>query len=173
MIQHLTPADYVSMPWANGRGQTVELVRQNYIDGRLFYRLSMATVSEDGPFSLFPGINRSLTVIDGPGFDLVGEQRRLRADPLVPVAFPGDWRVSAAKVRGTSQDFNVMACRAHRMKVSIQREGKIAGYLGELVFYFALAPAQVGRWSLTTHDLLYGRPRQTVDGGPVILVQIE
>jgi uncharacterized protein len=172
MMTHLTPADYVKMPWANGRGQTVELIRQNYVNGKIFFRLSMATVSENGPFSIFPGINRSLTVIDGPGFELIGE-RKLRADPLVPVEFPGDCRIVAANVTQPSEDFNVMACSMRKMKVSIQREGILSGYSGELLFYFALAAAKVGRWSLGPHDLLYGRPKQMVTGGPVILVQID
>jgi uncharacterized protein len=171
-MRHLTPADYTAMPWANGRGQTVELVRQDYVNGKIFYRLSIATVSENGPFSIFSGVNRSLTVIDGPGFDLIGE-RKLRADPLVPVEFSGDCRIVAANVVQSSQDFNVMACASHQMKVSIRREGILEDYGGELLFYFALAPAKVGKWSLGTHDLLYGRPKQMVTGGPVILVQID
>ncbi len=172
MMTHLTPADYTSMPWANGRGQTLELVRQNYVNGKIFYRLSIATVTENGPFSVFPGLNRSLTVIDGPGFNLIG-QRKLRADPLVPVDFPGECRIVAADVMQSSQDFNVMACTSRHMKVSVQRHGILQGYGGELLFYFALAPAKVGKWTLGTHDLLYGRPKQMVTGGPIILVQID
>jgi uncharacterized protein len=172
MMTHLTTADYRKMPWANGRGQTFELFRQDYEDGRILVRLSVATVSENGPFSAFPGLNRSLTVIDGPGFDLIGE-KHLRADPLVPVNFPGDSRIVAANVEKASEDFNVMACKSRRMTVSIQRHGILSGYTGELLFYFALAPAKVGRWNLQKHDLLYGRPKQMVEGGPVILVQID
>ena len=72
MIRHLTPAGYRRQPWANGRGVTVELARADGPDG-LIWRLSMATVAEDGPFSLFPGIERNLTVISGPGFHLRGD----------------------------------------------------------------------------------------------------
>ena len=172
MIRHLTPADYTAMPWANGRGTTIEMLRENYANGKIFFRLSMATVSENGPFSIFPGINRNLTVIDGPGFDLIGE-RKLRADPFVPVEFPGDCRIVAANVTQPSQDFNVMACKTRKIKVSIQRDGILSGYSGELLCYFALRPAKVGPWSLDTHDLLYGRPKQMVTGGPVIVVQID
>ena len=75
MMRHLTPSDYVAMPWANGRGQTVEMLREVGPDGGLLLRLSMASVVEDGPFSIFPGVERNLTVISGPGFDLLGETR--------------------------------------------------------------------------------------------------
>lgn len=172
MMTHLTPADYTAMPWANGRGQTIEMLRMNDALGRMQYRLSMATVSENGPFSIFEGMNRNLTVIEGPGFDLIGE-RKLRADPLIPIEFPGDIRIVAADVREPSVDFNVIAARGYRVTVSIQRGGILRGYAGELLCYFALGPAQIGRWSLGKHDLLYGRPKQAFSGGPVILVQID
>ena len=81
-MKHLTPADYRTQPWANGRGQTVELLRLER-DGVLHLRLSMATVAEDGPFSIFPGIDRNLTVISGPGFDLRGDGLALTCAPLL------------------------------------------------------------------------------------------
>jgi uncharacterized protein len=172
MMRHLTPADYRSMPWANGRGQTTELTRQNMVDGRIHYRLSVASVVENGPFSIFPGLNRNLTVIDGPGFDLVG-QHKLRADPLKPVAFPGDSHIVATNVTAPSQDFNVMASKDLKMSVSVVHDGIVNDYNGELLFYFALEPATVGTYQLAKHDLLYGRPKLTVSGGPVILVRLD
>ena len=171
MMRHLTPADYRTMPWANGRGQTVELLRKDDADGRMLWRLSMATVADNGPFSLFPGINRSLTVIDGPGFDLVGE-RHLRADPLVPVGFSGDSVIAAANVRGSSQDFNVMVRAPLRMQVSVHRDGAIAADPGALWFCFALGPARVAGQALNRHDLLCEPKDFSVSGGPVIVVQI-
>ena len=72
MIRHLGPPDFRVMPWANGRGHTTEMWREDR-DGALLWRLSRAAVAEDGPFSLFAGVDRSLTVISGPGFDLVGD----------------------------------------------------------------------------------------------------
>ena len=54
MIGHLTARDFKVMPWANGKGQTVEMWRQDR-DGALLWRLSRAAVVEDGDFSNFPG----------------------------------------------------------------------------------------------------------------------
>jgi uncharacterized protein len=109
---HLTPADYTRQPWKNGRGVTTELWRLDH-DGQLLVRISCATVAEDGPFSLFPGIERNLTVTSGKGFRLVGERIDLRCDPLVPVAFPGDVAVEAVETGGAaSDDFNVLTARA-------------------------------------------------------------
>lgn len=111
MIRGLGQADFRVMPWANGKGQTVEMLRIDGPEGLLF-RLSRASVVEDGPFSLFPGLDRNLTVISGPGFDLAGDGIHLRCAPFAPVAFPGDVPVSAGGVTTPSDDFNVMWSRS-------------------------------------------------------------
>lgn len=105
-------ADFTVMSWDNGKGVTQELARAEDAGGRMLWRLSRAKVVEEGPFSLFPGVERNLTVLTGPGFDLVGEGLHLAARPLVPVAFPGDLPVRAVAVTGPSDDFNVMTSRS-------------------------------------------------------------
>lgn len=107
MKRTLGPADFRVMPWANGKGTTLELARADR-DGRLLWRLSQAAVVEDGPFSRLPGIARNLTVISGPGFDLVGEGEALQARPWAPLAFSGGLALDATGVEGPSEDFNVM-----------------------------------------------------------------
>ncbi len=109
-VRHLTPTDYLRQPWANGRGETLEIARAEGAHG-LMWRLSIATVAEDGLFSRLPGIDRSLTVIDGPGFDLTGPGWRRQAAPMSPVTFPGDHAVAASGVIAPSRDFNVMVAR--------------------------------------------------------------
>lgn len=102
----LTARDFRPMPWANGKGVTVELLK---IERPGYYlRLSRAMVTEDGPFSLFPGIERNLTVLSGPGFHLAGIGPAL---PLTPIAFPGDLPTAATHVTAPSEDFNVMTLR--------------------------------------------------------------
>ncbi|MBL4929625.1 HutD/Ves family protein [Fuscibacter oryzae] len=110
MIRHLTAADFRPMPWANGKGVTIELARAEGPTG-LLWRLSRASVIENGPFSIFPGIERNLTILTGPGFDLTGEGIALQARPFAPVAFPGDVPVTATGVTAPSDDFNVMTAR--------------------------------------------------------------
>jgi environmental stress-induced protein Ves len=111
MKRILGPEDFRQMPWSNGKGITTELARADR-DGRMLWRLSRASVVEDGPFSIFPGIERNLTVVTGPGFDLTGEGISLRARPMAPVAFPGDVPMTALAVSAPSDDFNVMTDRA-------------------------------------------------------------
>jgi environmental stress-induced protein Ves len=118
------PAEHRRMPWANGRGTTVELARREHADGRLVYRLSVADVVEPGPFSALPGVDRQLLLIEGTGFDLSLDGQSATVLPLVPVAFSGDAAVAAIAVRGPSRDFNVMTGRGLASShLSVHRNG--------------------------------------------------
>lgn len=150
MITNLTAADFRVMPWANGKGTTVEMLRIER-EGLLVLRLSRAMVVEDGAFSMFPGIDRNLTVLSGPGFDLVGEGLRLTARPLVPVAFAGDVAVRAEGVTAPSEDFNVMWDRAlPKPVVWVQEAGRIPSGCAVL----ALAAGQIGGRVVAQYDLV-------------------
>ena len=163
-MKHLTGKDYRVMPWANGRGSTVEMLRHDNADGSLRYRLSMAAVVEDGPFSHFARVKRNLTVISGPGFDLTGDLD-LRADPLVPVAFPGDVALGARGVTGACEDFNVMVGPGLDWPlVAVLPAGAIPTLTGKLVCLFALRPVQVGAACLQTHDLIVASGALAIDG---------
>lgn len=112
-LTRLTADDFKRVPWANGQGTTLELVRREDKGGALLHRLSVADVVEPGPFSPLPGIDRVITLIDGAGFDLDfgGMQPAVTLRPFEPLAFSGDWPTSASAVHGPSRDFNVMTAR--------------------------------------------------------------
>ena len=152
-MKHLTPADYRVQRWANGLGQTVEMLRIER-DGALLARLSMAVVDADGPFSLFPGIERVLTVISGPGFSLRGGGIALECPPLVPVAFSGDVALQAVGTGGVaSEDLNVMTARAlPRPEVSVLEGGSLPA--GGLLVLVALEPALVGPLALAPREMV-------------------
>lgn len=170
-MRHLTRADYRRMPWANGKGQTLEMIRVDGPDG-LLWRLSMASVVEDGPFSRFPGIERNLTVISGPGFDLVGAVS-LRADPLVPVAFPGDVAISAARVTAPCEDVNLMTARRLPLPaVRIAAQGELLSPRG-LLGILALGPLEANGRALAPHDLCLGREEIRLAGpGEALVIEL-
>ncbi len=72
MMKRLGTADYRDMPWKNGGGVTRELLKLPHpsVPDRFLARLSIATVTAPGPFSVFPGIDRILTLLEGPGMAL-------------------------------------------------------------------------------------------------------
>jgi environmental stress-induced protein Ves len=167
---HLTAADHIRQPWKNGRGTTTELWRMER-DGQLLVRLSRAAVVEDGPFSVFPGIERNLTVLSGPGFRLTGGGLDFRCEPLVPVAFPGDMALMASETLAMqSDDFNVMTARTlpHPKVLVAQNDHLVAG--GLLALY-ALGPCQANGISLARDDLLMTAEDMRLEGDwPVIAV---
>lgn len=170
-MQHLTPADYTIQPWKNGKGRTVEMWRRDK-NGQILIRLSRATVTEDGPFSIFPGIARNLTVLSGPGFRLIGEGLNLRCDPLVPVAFPGDLPVMASETEGQqSDDFNVMtAADLPRPQVRVVQNDALAA--GGLLALYALGPVTVNGRPVARDDLILTRNAATLSGDwPMIAVR--
>ncbi len=75
-LQTLGPADFQKMPWKNGLGVTTELAvaRRPGEDG-FDWRISTATVASPGPFSVFPGIDRSLAIVRGGTLTLNVEGR--------------------------------------------------------------------------------------------------
>lgn len=118
----LRAADHRVMPWKNGRGATTELAISPAGAGldAFDWRVSMADVVEDGPFSLFAGIDRSLAIIAGDGLLLGIEERpgaRLTC-ASAPLAFPADIPVHGRLIGGPVRDLNVMSRRGvvqHRL----------------------------------------------------------
>jgi len=171
-MQHLTPTDYTSQPWKNGLGSTIELWRLER-EGKLLVRLSQAAVVEDGPFSIFPGIARNLTVISGPGFRLTGDGIDLLCKPLSPVAFPGDIAVTASETGGRpSDDFNVMtACDLPLPDVTLARNETLAA--GGMLALFALGACMANSHDLAPNDLVLTEGPVTLTGdGQVIAVRL-
>lgn len=107
-------ADLVAQPWKNGGGvtRTVAVWPADAGLDDFTCRLSLADVAQDGPFSAFAGIDRTLTVIDGAGLVLSfgGTDVALAADGP-PLAFPGEAPVAARLTAGPIRDLNVMTRR--------------------------------------------------------------
>ena len=117
MMNILTPADFTTSAWKNGGGITHEIARAEDARG-LIWRLSIAEVASDGPFSRFEGLSRILTVIEGAGLVLDTPDGPLAAKPLVPLAFSGDTPVDSRMVAGPIRDFNVIY-DANRIKATV------------------------------------------------------
>jgi uncharacterized protein len=100
-------SEFKKTPWKNGGGVTHEIAREGQGDD-FAWRLSVAEVSESGPFSVFAQHERILTVIDGAGMKLVSADEVLQALPLVPVRFSGATKIQGELMDGPCRDFNVI-----------------------------------------------------------------
>ena len=104
------------MPWANGGGST----RQVAIDppgasmaSGFRWRVSIAQVGSDGPFSHLPDIDRSLWLLAGDGVRLDVDGREVvLAHALQRFDFAGETPIRCALRRGPCEDLNVMTARA-------------------------------------------------------------
>jgi environmental stress-induced protein Ves len=95
--------------WKNGTGWTREIVRVPET-ADWDWRLSIAEIEQDGPFSVFPGIERELVLIRGNGLRLRfsdGEVHELEP-PHARLRFAGEREVRSELLEGTTHDFNLM-----------------------------------------------------------------
>ena len=113
----IRPDAHRVMPWKNGFGTTTEIAIDPPtadVGGRFRWRLSVADVERSGPFSAFPGYERTIMVIAGNGMDLaIGDQPAQRLDRLFePFAFSGDSAAECRLLDGPIRDFNLMVERS-------------------------------------------------------------
>lgn len=153
LVRKIVPAQYRQMPWRNGGGVTSEIaVFPEPEDGAtaiaqpFWWRLSIAAVKESGPFSLFPGYDRTLLMLSGDGMELsIGAEAAplVVRQPSVPVAFSGDFPTSCKLLGGAVRDFNIMTMRG-RVKSQTQVRALSSGQpqqvlvAGETAFVFVL-----------------------------------
>jgi environmental stress-induced protein Ves len=108
-------ASLVPVPWKNGGGSTTEINIEP--PGSQFHdfdwRISLATISQDGPFSLFPGVDRTLALVEGPGLvlDIDGSGRFVLGEEDTIIEFAGESAIQATLNGGPTIDFNVMTRR--------------------------------------------------------------
>lgn len=115
-MRRLGPSDYRDMPWKNGGGVTRELLRLPHPSdpARFLMRLSIASVAASGPFSVFPGVDRTLLILDGAGVVLTrdGAPEVVLERHSPPFVFPGEANIQCRLLAGPVRDFNLMVDRA-------------------------------------------------------------
>ncbi|MBN2857169.1 MAG: HutD family protein [Candidatus Delongbacteria bacterium] len=134
------PGDYKTVPWKNGRGTTRELaVHFGEDEERYLWRISIAGVTEDGPFSEFQDYERTLMMIEGQGIKLShSDGTEIKLNKAYDKAeFSGDLITVAELADGSIKDFNVIVlrgrCQADVQLISEDRSYTIRG--DEICFY--------------------------------------
>ncbi len=109
-MQYLAKDHYVSMPWRNGKGTTQEIARHPAAPEIFDWRLSLASLDSDGPFSSYPTYQRVVVLVQGEGFTLhFADGAAQTLDELGSAAiFAGEADVQCTLVDGPCRDLSLM-----------------------------------------------------------------
>lgn len=139
--------------WRNAAGETREICTFPPAKRDFYWRASITSIAANGEFSLFPGMERIVTLLEGGEMFLESADRfNHTLKPLQPFSFAADLVVKAKLTAGQmSMDFNIMTrpdvCKA---KVRIaERTFTTFGSRGGVVFVINGA-WQLGDKLLTT-----------------------
>lgn len=95
--------------WRNGGGTTHELATWPSADDWR-WRVSVARIDRDGPFSAFDGVQRWFAVLTGDGVHLTWPSHQVTLTPQSPpLSFAGSPACEATLIGGPTLDFNLMA----------------------------------------------------------------
>jgi len=116
-IHFFERAQLRATPWKNGGGVTREIACHPPHAGmqNFDWRISIAHIASDGDFSVFTGVDRVITLLDGGGVQLSSADDsvlHVLDTPLQPFAFSGDVEVHGRLLDGDCHDLNVMTRRA-------------------------------------------------------------
>lgn len=103
--------EHSAMPWANGRGTSYEIASDRNAAGVWTWRVAVAPVVLDGPFSVMPGVDRELVVIEGNGMVLEVDGESVECLPGRVIRFSGDSATCARLVDGPVVDLGLMTVR--------------------------------------------------------------
>jgi len=110
-----SPQSFQTLPWRNGLGSTVELLAETPNKNEDFsWRLSIASVANDGPFSDFSGYDRTLLLLEGSGITLNKPNGIFKVlnSSLDYANFKGEDLIDATLHNGPIKDFNIMTLRS-------------------------------------------------------------
>lgn len=142
MIKIISPEQFKTIPWKNGLGQTTELaINPGGTVHDFDWRLSIASVVEDGLFSDFSGCDRELILLQGNGIKLSHDDEQVDelTKPLSIAIFDGASRTIGTLINGPIKDFNVMTRQRYfkaEVRTYTQRQ-TIVSSLADLNFIYA------------------------------------
>ena len=170
-------------PWKNGAGLTREIAFGGTNSTDFDWRVSVAEVARDAPFSAFAGVDRCITLLSGAGM-------RLRADdgsvdhalttPLAPFRFAGEIPLAATLIGGACSDFNVMTRRGRcRSEVEVHRAASELPDADVTLLLCCAGEWVVGAETLASEQgLLWRTPRGAIgvrllgENGALLLVRL-
>lgn len=162
--QLLPAAARIAVPWKNGGGLTREVLAapDGAALGDFDWRVSTAEVRSAGPFSIFPGVQRTLCVLEGAlALEVEGMRPVRLAQDSAPYVFSGDAAAHAHPGAEGVVDLNVMTRRGRfgAQVAAVQFMTPVTRDSGPaLTLVFARTPVTVttpdAEWRLARWDTL-------------------
>jgi hypothetical protein len=112
-----------NLPWKNGGGFTQELLTWPQGDTWQL-RISLASIDSSGPFSIFMGVQRTFTVIEGKLTLIIGSDVHTLCHTDFPLTFDGSTSCQAQLISLKAQALNVMTQSSCITKVSRLNAGE-------------------------------------------------
>lgn len=157
-------ADQSITAWKNGAGQTRELLSESLpADDGFAWRISVATIVSSGPFSCFPGVDRSFVKLGGGSLHLIVGGRSLGAETGQILIFPGEEPVEAIISHGPVWALNVMSYRlVTSHQVTIGQQAAAVPERPRTRCMVALTRRRLDEVQLESGDLLHGIDMEAV-----------
>jgi len=196
MISIIQPSQFNTIPWKNGQGETTELaINDNASLDDFTWRLSIASVVNNGVFSDFSGYYRNLVLIEGMGISLQhdGKNIDMLKNLLDVASFEGSCKTQGSLVNGSIKDFNIITdndkvtaqvhcyTKAQQVKVELSKSNICFAYsisddIKIEVFQNESTVVPVGhllKLSPSIVELAVEKMKVTFTGENMIIVQLE
>ena len=103
-------SDYLSMPWKNGQGSTLQLACSHTDLNDFDWRISVADVEYDGSFSFFKNKLRIISILSGNGLRLknLNDGTEVFLSKNIIYKFSGNAPIQSTLQNGAIRDFNLI-----------------------------------------------------------------
>ncbi len=179
-VTHYSPSAYKVMPWKNGAGSTTEILispEHATVQSGFDWRISLAQVPTSGPFSSFPGYQRTIMLLRGDPMRLVHEghgEHLLKS--FQPHDFQGTWKTEGILTGGPVDDFNVMVREGFgHARVEVQKGSEAPVFVLQNMPLYVIYSCQ-GTLTVKLHDQNYKLAEQeslTIQDGSNISIHAD
>ena len=109
-VNSFKSSDYLSMPWKNGQGSTLQLACSHTDLNNFDWRISVADVKHDGLFSFFENKLRMISILHGNGLQLknLDSQQETFLSKNIIYKFSGNEPIQSTLLNGAIRDFNLI-----------------------------------------------------------------
>jgi uncharacterized protein len=180
LIELIRARDYREKPWKNGGGLTREIaVAFSDAEGKsVLWRVSLAMIDRDGPFSEFRGYDRTIVALDPDPVELDVDGNMIVLERGHPHEFPGEAQVACRLRGGATRDLNAMTLRSafvHDVEIVTSTQRFVLDD-DEIAFVYAIdGTAAVENQPCETGDTIWLQEVETVDvrtGGSAAVIRI-